>query len=164
MRDLHSLQGRGTQERLKKVFIACIFSPALFAITVKHLKLTCFSYIHKEFSHFVSVCLHQAFAESFDSAGLADLWLTNHDLERAVGYMHATLPHAHFMFTDLLRGEGDTCEQEKLQGGGKKSRQRTRKMKSKCISCTQQSYLGSTLLFSLLWMCLSHRGVCWAVS
>lgn len=51
--------------------------------------------------------LHQAFAERLDSAGLADLRLTNHDFKGAVGHMDAVLPHAHFVLADLLGSERD---------------------------------------------------------
>lgn len=69
--------------------------------------LTCISGVHNKLGHLKGVSLHQAFAEHFHFAGIADLRLSHHDFEGAVSHMFAVLLHTHYMLTHFLRSEGD---------------------------------------------------------
>ena len=70
--------------------------------------LTCVPGVNYELSHLKDVSLHQSLAKHFDLAGVTDLWLAHHDLERAVGHVRPVLHHTHNMLPYLLRSEWDT--------------------------------------------------------
>lgn len=156
MPDLHNLR-RGRE--VGKVCFAFVFFLFLtWSRNIPPPALTCIPCVHKELSHFESVRLHQAFTKCLYSAGLSNLWLTHHDLERAISYMNAIFSHTHFMLSNLFRGERNTCKHKKYIRIGK--------MQHKCTGWIQKCliYILPFLFFCISGKWLSHQGVCWAVS
>lgn len=74
--------------------------------------LTCVPGVDDELGHLEGVSLHQPLTVNLHLAGISDLRLSDHDLERTVRNMFPVLLHAHRVFSNFLWCERDPCRQE----------------------------------------------------